>query len=410
MPEPSRARSPGRARLRRLLLSALVLGSLLLATAAGAAPRIAVLTMQPGEIFFERFGHNALVVADPATGAAISYNFGYFDPAEPDFLPRFIRGDMQYQLVAQPLEQDLAYYRHVGRGVDIQWLDLEPDVAVELAAQLEWNARPENARYGYDYFLDNCSTRVRDALDAALGGRLRTQMAGSRGSTYRSEATRLARPAPWMWLGFDLGLGPSADRPLSLWDEAFVPMRLQAELRRARGADGRPLVIHEERILPHRLPPEPAEQPRRWWPWLLGGVLLATAAGWLLRQRPRLGGTFALAFWLLCAVLAGLMLFIWLGTEHRFGWANRNVLVFSPLCVLLLPGAIQLMRGRTPGRWFQWLVWLPVATTVVAWFVHGLSRFPQQDLHWILAVLPIHAALAWAWGRVSRPGPAASGR
>ncbi|KGO99508.1 DUF4105 domain-containing protein [Novilysobacter defluvii] len=399
MPDPGRARQARRARTRRLLLSALALLSLLLATAAGAAPRIAVLTMQPGEVFFERFGHNALVVADPATGAATSYNFGYFDPTEPGFITGFIRGEMQYQLVALPLEQDLAYYRDVGRGVDIQWLDLEPDVATELAAQLEWNARPENARYGYDYFLDNCSTRVRDALDEALGGSLRSQMAGSRGSSYRSEATRLARPEPMMWLGFDLGLGPASDRPLSLWEEAFVPMRLQAQLRRARNAEGRPLVSHEERILPHRLPPEPAELPRRWWPWLLGGVLVAAGAGWLAVRRPRLGGAFALVFWSLCSVLAALMLFIWLGTEHRFGWANRNLLVFSPVCVLLLPGAIAWIRGRVSGRWFRALLWVPVCTTIAAGFVYGLSRFPQQDLHWILAVLPVHVALAWAWGR-----------
>src|SRR5690606_41076565 len=86
MPDAGRARQSRRARTRRLLLSALALLSLLLATAAGAAPRIAVLSMQPGEVFFERFGHNALVVADPATGAATSYNFGYFDPTKPGFI------------------------------------------------------------------------------------------------------------------------------------------------------------------------------------------------------------------------------------------------------------------------------------------------------------------------------------
>ena len=390
---PARASRPG---WRLLLAAALLLAAWL---PAAAAPRIAVLTMQPGEIFFERFGHNAIVVADPATGEATSYNFGYFDPGEPGFVARFIRGDMQYQLAALPLEQDLAYYRDVGRGVDIQWLDLAPEIAAELAGQLAWNARPENARYGYDYFLDNCSTRVRDALDRALGGTLRPQLAGSRGSTYRSEATRLARPAPWMWLGFDLGLGPASDRPLSLWDEAFVPMRLQDQLRRARTPDGHPLVLHEERILPHRLPPEPAEKPRRSWPWLLGGLVLAAAATWMARTRPRLAAGAALSLWLLCTVLAALMLFIWLCTDHRFGWANRNLLVFSPLCALLLPGAIQLLRGRRPGAVFRLLLWVPVGTTVMAWFVHGLSRFPQQNLHWILLLLPVHAALAWAWGR-----------
>src|SRR5699024_12206252 len=62
----------------------------LLSSAASAAPRIGVATMQPGEIFFERFGHNAIVVDDPAAAEPISYNFGYFDMDEPGFTANFI--------------------------------------------------------------------------------------------------------------------------------------------------------------------------------------------------------------------------------------------------------------------------------------------------------------------------------
>lgn len=182
------------------LLCLLALFSCAFATAA--APRIGVITMAPGEIFFERFGHNAIVVADPASGQATSYNFGYFEPEEPDFVARFARGRMMYWLVAMPLEQDLAYYREVGRGVTLQWLDLEPAQAQALAESLAERARPENARYRYDYFTSNCSTQVRDALDMAMGGALKSQLAGrSRGNTFRSESVRLASPAPWMWMG-----------------------------------------------------------------------------------------------------------------------------------------------------------------------------------------------------------------
>ncbi|MCP5877775.1 DUF4105 domain-containing protein, partial [Klebsiella pneumoniae] len=76
-----------------------------------------------------------------------SYNFGYFDPSEPDFISRFIRGDMMYYLVALPLEQDLSYYQESGRGANLQWLDLSPEQARTLAASLAERAKPENARY-----------------------------------------------------------------------------------------------------------------------------------------------------------------------------------------------------------------------------------------------------------------------
>jgi len=362
-------------------------------------PRIGIVTMQPGEIFFERFGHDAIVVVDPETGAATSYNFGYFDPSEPDFISRFIRGDMMYYLVALPLEQDLSYYRDSGRGAHLQWLDLTPDQARTLAASLAERARPENARYRYDYYTANCATMVRDAIDGALGGGLHSQLSGrSRGNTYRSESVRLASPAPWMWLGFDIGLGPFADQPLSRWQEAFVPMRLAAALREVRNSEGRPLVQAEQELLPHRIAPEPAESARQWWPWLLCGLVMA-AGVFALRRRRRLLGGLALPVWLFCGIAGALLTFLWGFSAHHAAWANRNLLQLSPLCLLLLPGAITLLRGRTPRSWFRVLAWSVAALSGLGLVLHWLTLQPQINLQWIVLMLPLHVALAWVLGR-----------
>lgn len=363
------------------------------------APRVGVVTMQPGEVFFERFGHDAIVVVDPVTGQATSYNFGFFDPGEPDFVPRFARGEMMYYLVALPLEEDLQQYRAVGRGVSIQWLDLPPDQARALADGLAIRSQPENARYHYDYFVANCATMVRDTLDRAMGGALKSQLAGrSRGNTFRSEAVRLASPAPWMWLGFDLGLGPYADRPLSRWEEAFVPMRLADSLTQVHNSAGRPLVQSTQVLLPHRIAPEPAEQQRHWWPWLLTGLIVA--AGVLaFGRRQRVLAALALPYWLLCAIGGGLLVYLWGFTAHQSAWANRNLLLVNPLCVLLLIGGIAMLRGRRPGRWFDVLRWVVAAAALLALLIHWLSFQAQDNLQWVLLLLPIHAALAIALRR-----------
>lgn len=391
-------------RARAIALPALLLAVLAFALPALAVPRIGVVTMQPGEIFFERFGHNAIVVDDPAAGPPLSYNFGLFDPDEPGFQRRFIHGEMRYRLAAMPLAQDLAYYGSVGRGASIQWLDLDDAAAAELAARLAWNALPANAAYSYNYFTDNCSTRVRDALDTALGGQLaRSLQVRSQGNTYRSEAVRLARPAPLMALGFDLGLGPASDRPNSLWDDAFVPMRLAQALRDARLPDGRPLVLREEVLLPHRLGPEP--EPRRvaWWPWLLAGLALAVLA-WAGRSRPSAVAAVALPAWLLCTALGALMLYIWLGTAHRFGWANHNLLLFNPLCLLLLPGAWRIARGGEGGTVFRVVLAAVVAGVAVAPFLLWMPLQSQRNGHWIALLLPVQLALAAVlWRTGPRP-------
>lgn len=365
------------------------------ATAADApAPRIGVVTMEPGEIFFERFGHNAIVVDDPATGRQIAYNFGYFDMDEPNFFGNFIHGRMGYWLVALPLDQDLARYRELGRGVSLQWLALDPGQARTLAAALATRAAGEDARYRYDYFTSNCSTQVRDALDEALGGMLRTQLVGrSQGNTYRSESVRLAVPAPWMAIGFHVGLADYADRPLSRWEESFIPMRLRDALREVRLADGRPLVVSEEVVHAHRLQQPPAEAPRLRVEALFAGIVLALGAMWLGRRAPRALAAVALGFWTLAGLAGLVMLFIWFGSAHVAGHGNENLLLLSPLCLFLLPGGWARLRGREPSVRFRWLLWLVVGSAALAGFLKFMPFRPQENVEWVLLLLPLHWAL-----------------
>lgn len=364
------------------------------------APRIGVLTMGPGDVFWERFGHDAIVVDAGTSDGPTSYNFGFFDLAEDGFIGRFVRGEMEYMLVALPLDEDLRYYREVGRGARLQWLDLEPEQARSLAAALAENARPENARYRYDYYTDNCATRVRDALDRAIGGQLRRQLeVRSSGDTYRSESVRLASPAPWMRLGFDLGLGPFADRPLTRWQQAFLPRRLADDLRQAKRADGRPLVASEVELLPQRQAAEPIGRAPRLWPWLLAGSALGLAiAGWA-RRRPRAFAAGAAGFWLTCGILGLVLALGWAFTAHHALWANRNLLLLNPLCLLLLPGAWALLRGRAPSARFRALLVVVAALAASACIPLWLQVLPQRNGHWIALLLPIHAAFAWTWGR-----------
>jgi len=264
-----------------------------------------------------------------------------------------------------------------------------------MERDLAYNALPEHRRYRYDYYTDNCSTRVRDVLDRALGGTLKQQLSGrSRGNSWRSESVRLAWPAPWMAFGFHLGLGGVADRPLSRWDEAFIPMRLRESLREARLPDGRPLVKSEEQLLPHHLPLPPEEEPRWRMPALLVGLALAVAVTWLGGRKPRLLAALALPFWLFAGLAGALMAFLWCGTEHYAAHGNENLLLLSPLALGLLPGGWRSARGREGGRVFRILLWTLAGLAAVAGFLKFLPFRPQQNVEWVLLLLPLHLALA----------------
>lgn len=399
--------------LRRFAAALLVLSGLVLAQSASlyaastddVAPRIGIVTMSPGEEYWARFGHNAIVVEDPERGLTLSYNYGYFDFEQPGFLARFMRGEMRYRLVVMTLDEDLRSYAAEGRGASLQWLALQPDQARAVRDFLAWNAQPENAEYRYDYFADNCSTRVRDVLDRALDGNLLRQMSGrSHGLTYRAEALRLGAGVSWLHLGMHAGLGPYADRPLSIWEEAFVPQRLADALGRASNSDGAPLVSEHLPLLPDRLELERPVAPKMRWYFAFSGLFVAVALLWLLRQSAGRGARLAGAvlaggIFALCGLGGLIILALWAFTAHVAGHGNENLLLFNPLCLLLLLAWPSLARGDAVRPWLRRVAMIVLACAALALFLRFLPFRIQNNGDFIVLFGPIHAALAWRFAR-----------
>lgn len=357
---------------------------------AGETLRISVLTFAPGETYWQRFGHNAILVENTSIAANAVYNYGMFDFFQKNFFLNFARGHMVYRLDVDTLDRTLALYASEGRWVYQQALNLDAAQRLQLAMFLDANAQPENAEYRYDYFRDNCSTRVRDAIDQVLGGALgSTLRAQAVPVSYRSEATRLMRPILPLALGMDLILGPASDAPISLWEQSFVPGVLMQALA-AQRINGQPLVAEAHYLLADQRSPVAPAEPLRWHGAALGIGLLA---GLLLigvgRLESRLGfGLLAMPL-LLAAGLAGLaQLAAWTLTEHWAMHANFNLLLFSPLALLLLPTAWRRPTNQLP-RWPRLLVWALLLGA-------GLSLLGgQQNAVWVLLWLPVQAGLSY---------------
>jgi hypothetical protein len=376
-----------------------------------SAPQIALVTFGPGQLSWERFGHNAIIVDDPAVGTRVVYNYGVFDFQESHFLLNFAAGHMRYSLLAQPLDKNLATYVAEGRSVTVQTLNLEPAQARELAAFLAWNAQPRNAEYPYDYFVNNCSTKVRDALNRATGGAIERQLAQrATPNTYRFDAVRLIAPDFWLALGMDMGLGRRADRPLSLWQESFVPMVLSRALRdvSVRDTNGvtEPLVREEEVVVPGKLPPAPAAPPDLRLPFLACGTGLSALLLWLAHKRGRVYRAsftlLAVAWWLICGLSGLLLAGLWGLSAHWAAWDNENLLLLDPLC-LILP-----MIGWRAPRIACYLATLIAAASLIILIIRELPGFYQGNLAFIALTVPVHVVLAvLAWRQRTLAGVAA---
>ena len=377
------------------------------ANAPGANLEVSLVTYGPGETYWERFGHDAIELRDTASGEAVNFNYGVFDFDEKGFLLNFARGRMHYLMDAAPSSIDESYYVESGRSVTRQSLALNAEQAGALRDFLLWNLRPENAGYNYDYYVDNCTTRVRDALDKALGGVLKTQLgAHAGGMTFRQQTVRLMSAQPWLMLLMDMGLGPYADQPLSAWQESFLPEVLQTQLRDVRIDDGhgglQPLLKNEQLSSPNRLDVPPATAPDLRLPLAFTGLLLGVLIVLTRRYWP-VGYALLGTLYLLCTGIIGLVLLgLWTLTTHHSAWANANLLLFNPLAFLLLPTLWRSRHGLATSRFIDGVILLQLLATMIAVLLHLLPGTVQQNQPWLLFALPCWLALAWCLRQSSR--------
>jgi hypothetical protein len=313
--------------------------------------------MGPGRNIWDRFGHTAIWIADTVAGTGKAYNYGLFDFGQDDFILRLLRGRMWYWMAPFPAEPYIGSYIRDDRSVWVQELDLDREQRLALQEFLDWNALDENRFYGYDYYRDNCSTRVRDALDRIVGGAIRRATdTVATGTTYRSHTRRLLAPAPLAYTGTQLALGAPTDRELSLWEAMFVPMEMQRAIRdvhlSASGGGTRPLVRAEYTLHATSTFAERAAPPT-WWPvYLAIGLLIGTAFALLPRGDGRARGRgFAMLAGVWCTVIGFvgvIMTGLWALTEHVATYRNENLLQAN---LLILPLALLAPRLAAGAAW-----------------------------------------------------------
>ena len=380
-----------------------------------------LVTFGQGELVWERFGHNAIWLHDARAGTDSTYDWGNFSFRQPGFLRRFLTGETRYSMEAKDANELVEFYRQLGRTITLQRLELTADQKESLRDALRRNALEENKYYRYDYFLDNCSTRLRDALDHTLGGVLRGATQPIRTPfSYRRESVRLTDGDRPIQTGIDIALGRPADVPLTVWESFFIPMRLRDAVRGVTVPNGPggvrvPLVAAERTIEPYPGTPrviERATAPRLVWRLLpVGVVLAALVAGIRVMAVSRRGAVWGLtlvasAWSLLCGLIGVILVLAWTATRHIFWAWNENLLVVSPLSLLLvvlLPMAFVRARAARAAR----VVAFAVVLLGLVGLLLALIPGGQENRAIVALFLPVHLAIAWSLSKpaVASPRP-----
>ena len=348
------------------LTSTLLLGQVQLSDQA----QIAIITCGPTQTeLYSAFGHSAIRVYDPKNDIDYAFNYGLFSFDQPNFYLNFARGSSFYVLGVQSYRDFEYTYIYYNRSLHSQILFLTTEQKQKVFDFLTWNARPENKSYRYDYFYDNCATRVRDAFEKALPGEVKFD------STYittdyaiRDLTEIYLQQQPWGDLGIDICLGMPMDKKASPYEYMFLPDYIESSFDHAT-INGSPLVKAKKIV--YEAKPEPVKGPPH--PWIVFGITLAIVSvlsfyDW---RRKKLSKWLDVIIFTITGVIGVVLILLWTATDHKAAANNLNLFWALPTNLLVL-GILRKKIAPFIGKYFLGVAIIS-ALLLITWAI-----LPQQ--------------------------------
>lgn len=349
--------------------------------------QISLITCDPGDELYSTFGHSAIRVLDTDSGRDLVFNYGTFDFNTPFFYVKFTRRTLDYQLAVATFEQFLYEYNFFKRSVREQVLDLNAEQTAAMMDFLRVNYEPENRKYRYDFFYDNCATRIRDLMETVLGDNLTwNEPESAPEKTFRNMIDEYVYPLPWSDLGIDLALGAVIDQQASEREKLFLPDYLADAFGRASiigDGPSRPL-IREENVI-YDFPDRDDSIVFLLSPYFLFWMVAALVGIFTFigfkRRRLYLGMDYALLG--ILGLLGILVVYLWFFTAHSQTKSNWNLFWAFPLHLI---GVYGLVKGKTWVRNYLLGALILADLALVIW-LFGIQSFHVSILPLLLALI-----------------------
>ena len=295
--------------------------------------RISLLTCTPGEELYSTFGHSAYRVIDSSSVTDIVYNYGTFNFDDDGFYLKFVQGKLLYYISTERFEDFKYLYQVTNRSITEQVLNLTAAEKTNIQHFLNNNLKKENRYYKYDFFFDNCTTRLRDILKKNHDSSFTVKPVMPVGTTFRQAIHQYLdkNEKDWSKLGIDILLGQRCDGVMTAEQMQFLPDNLMISLDSAN----HPIVLSHQNLYAIN---EDANKGSIFTPLVIFGLLLIIIALLSLVKNKFaqifLHGFDGILFF--CTGLLGIILiFMWLGTDHSMTKNNFNLLWAWPTNIIL---------------------------------------------------------------------------
>jgi hypothetical protein len=317
-----------------------------------------LLTCGPGTATYSIYGHSAIRIVMPQKQSDMVYNWGVFDFSTPNFVWKFAKGRLNYKLDVYPYDRFMQEYFLDKRSVYSQKINLELSEKETLYALIIENLLPENRYYRYDFFYDDCSTRIRDLIEKTIGKKLiYPPDEKKRMQTFREKVGEYQRPYPWLKMGVDLIMGTPGEKKASFRDVMFLPIDLQRNLTAA-------VINRDYKMIPLLQPSSilldfsPPEEKNRFYtsPFFVFSllfVLIVLISAF--NSHNKLIKVVDIMIFALFSVLSLLMIFFNFFTGHQQMKWNLNIIWFNPFIFFCL---FALLFKNAGQLWFRLVFYL----------------------------------------------------
>jgi hypothetical protein len=296
-------------------------------------------------------------------------------------------GKLNYMLSVVPYDRFIIEYDYYKRGLREQVLDLNQEQKDFLLQHLDAQYAPERRFYKYDFFYNNCATKIRDAFDIAVGEQLVWSDSVAEEKTFRNLIDEFVLPLPWADFGIDLALGAVIDRPATELEKQFLPTYMEQAFANAtilENGVSRPLVKQSRVLLEY--PKEEAQQSLLN-PTLIFWFLVVLFAALTLYgfKKGKLMKGLDVALFGSVGILGVVVAFLWFFTDHSATAWNWNILWAFPGHLVLVWGLV----ARPNATWISsYLLFVMGATVMTLLFwIFGMQSFSPALIPILLLLL-----------------------
>ncbi len=330
--------------------------------------KISLLTCTPGDELYSIFGHSALRVTDSNSVTDIVYNYGTFNFDDEGFYLKFIRGKLLYSLSVEKFNDFIFEYQASNRGITEQVLDFSEKEKIILQQALNQNLKEENRHYKYDFFLDNCTTRLRDLIVNNKYPPPELPPVMPTGYRFREAIHQYLNAGKLYWgkLGIDILLGAPTDAVMNVSQQQFLPDNLMKAMDNSKNI---PVVLSS-----HNLYAFQKQENTTWFtPLFFFSLLLLLFVFLSLSSNKYLQKTLMVldaVLFSLTGFLGILLIFMWVSTDHTMTKNNFNLSWALP-SHLAAPFLINSNKGSAKKYFLVTAVIIII--TLLSWFF-----LPQQ--------------------------------